>query len=60
MRCDMGWLYNVLIGCDVYVLKVTTTGSNPIIDSDVIWFDADEKIWRSAPLNHFRPPKEKH
>ena len=58
----MGWLYHVLKGVDVYVLKTMQPENyhNPIQDADVIWFDNEEKVWRSSPLNHFRPPKEKH
>lgn len=58
----MGYLYHVLEGCDVFVLKVTTTGeyTSPVQSSDVIWFDEREKVWRSSSLNRFRPPKENH
>lgn len=57
----MRWLYHVLKGCDVFVLKVLhgSYSSNQVSNLDVIWFDDEERVWMSSPVNQFRPPKKK-
>ncbi len=58
----MGWLYNIIEGCDVFVLKhqVHSQHLNGVAATDIFWFNAKEKIWEVSPLNLFQPPKEKH
>ena len=58
----MSWLYHVLKGRDVFVLKVLygSYSSDPVCNLDVIWFDDEKKVWQYSPVNQFRPPKEKH
>lgn len=58
----MGWLYHILEGCDVFVLKnqVQSVYVNGVAGTDVFWFDTKNNVWEVSPLNLFRPPKEKH
>ena len=58
----MGWLYNILVGEDVFVIKTQcqSTFVNGVGGTDVFWFDSKEHIWQVSPLNQFRPPKETH
>lgn len=58
----MGWLYHILEGCDVFVLKTQARSEfcNGVAATDVFWFDSKENIWRVGPLSLFRPPKENH
>ena len=58
----MGWLYHILVGADVFVLKNQCHSQHitGVAGTDVFWFDAKENIWRVSPLNLFLPPKERH
>lgn len=57
----MRWLYHVLKGRDVFLLHVLygSYSSNQVSNIDVVLFDDEERVWRSSPVNQFRPPKEK-
>jgi len=57
----MGWLYHILSGCDVFVLKhQVNTYFTGVAATEIFWFNEKENIWVVSPLNQFCPPKEKH
>ena len=57
----MGWLYHILSGCDVFVLKnqVQSQDLTGVAATDIFWFNEKENVWEVSPLNQFRPPEEK-